>query len=213
MGTRNLTMVVSEGKTKIAQYGQWDGYLSGQGITVLNFLRILGEDNNAKEKLLKEHKESGWARENVKGFLHLKNLSLKTFKENVNKISFFNEEELKLLNENVEKTFQERPYLSRDVAASILWEVAKGNVDKLINNEEFAADSLFCEWAYVIDLDKNTFEIYKGYHKQKLQETERFFYLQEKCEDEDWKPVQLLHSYSLDNLPTDEEFLALGEEE
>lgn len=24
MGTRNLTMVISEGKTKIAQYGQWE---------------------------------------------------------------------------------------------------------------------------------------------------------------------------------------------
>jgi len=38
MGTRNLTMVISDGKTKIAQYGQWDGYPSGQGADILAFL-------------------------------------------------------------------------------------------------------------------------------------------------------------------------------
>jgi hypothetical protein len=39
MGTRNLTRVICDGKTKVAQYGQWDGYPEGQGKTVLNFLR------------------------------------------------------------------------------------------------------------------------------------------------------------------------------
>lgn len=39
MGTRNLTMVVKNKKTKVAQYGQWDGYPSGQGRTILEFLK------------------------------------------------------------------------------------------------------------------------------------------------------------------------------
>ena len=40
MGTRNLTLVKDkEGKTKVAQYGQWDGYPEGQGSTILNFIR------------------------------------------------------------------------------------------------------------------------------------------------------------------------------
>ena len=39
MGTRNLTMVISENKTKVAQYGQWDGYPEGQGKTILKFLK------------------------------------------------------------------------------------------------------------------------------------------------------------------------------
>ncbi len=39
MGTRNLTIVQSDGKYKVAQYCQWDGYPSGQGITILNALR------------------------------------------------------------------------------------------------------------------------------------------------------------------------------
>jgi len=39
MGTRNLTCVVLDGEYRIAQYGQWDGYPSGQGATVLEFLK------------------------------------------------------------------------------------------------------------------------------------------------------------------------------
>ena len=36
MGTRNLTKVIdSNGVTRVAQYGQWDGYPSGQGINAL----------------------------------------------------------------------------------------------------------------------------------------------------------------------------------
>jgi len=39
MGTRNSTLVKLEGKTKVAQYGQWDGYPTGQGATIQEFLQ------------------------------------------------------------------------------------------------------------------------------------------------------------------------------
>ena len=39
MGTRNLTMVISQEKTKVAQYGQWDGYPEGQGVKILSILK------------------------------------------------------------------------------------------------------------------------------------------------------------------------------
>ena len=47
MGTRNLTMVIQNQETKIAQYGQWDGFPDGQGITILTFL----QDKSNVEKL------------------------------------------------------------------------------------------------------------------------------------------------------------------
>jgi len=39
MGTRHLIAAMVDGKYKIAQYGQHDGYISGQGVDVLTFLR------------------------------------------------------------------------------------------------------------------------------------------------------------------------------
>lgn len=38
MGTRHLISVVLDGEYKIAQYGQWDGYPSGQGQAIVDFL-------------------------------------------------------------------------------------------------------------------------------------------------------------------------------
>jgi len=40
MGTRHRQAVISKrGSLKIQQYGQWDGYPSGQGIDILEYLR------------------------------------------------------------------------------------------------------------------------------------------------------------------------------
>ena len=40
MGTRHFQKVINrEGETKIAQYGQWDGYPDGQGKEILSYLK------------------------------------------------------------------------------------------------------------------------------------------------------------------------------
>jgi len=39
MGTRHLICVVKGKEYIVAQYGQWDGYPTGQGIGVLNFFK------------------------------------------------------------------------------------------------------------------------------------------------------------------------------
>ena len=53
-----------------------------------------------------------------------------------------------------EKYNAKYPYLSRDHAADIL-ELIDESKDRTIwlnDSSSFAADSLFCEWAYVVDL-------------------------------------------------------------
>ena len=87
---------------------------------------------------------------------------------------------------------------------------------RLIKDIEFAGDSLFCEFAYVIDLSKNTFEVYEGFQKKPLSKEERFYkYFDKKQEyrTEKYYPVKKIAEFPLDKLPTDKKFLALEKEE
>lgn len=169
-------MVVSEGKTKVAQYGQWDGYPEGQGVTALNFLR---------------------------------KADLKQFKEKVDALEWLTEEELKAIDAAGDWT-KTHPHLSRDRGAEILELVYNGSATKLMNKEAFAGDSLMNEWTYVVDLDKNTFEVYEGFNKEPLQETDRFYsyFDHPSHRDEIYCPVKMVKSYDLNSLPTEEEFIA-----
>lgn len=36
----------------------------------------------------------------------------------------------------------------------------------MVDEHTFMADSLFCEWAYIINLDNDTLEVYRGFQKQ-----------------------------------------------
>jgi len=37
---------------------------------------------------------------------------------------------------------------------------------ELIDDHNFPLDSLFCEWGYLVDLDAETFEVYRGFQKE-----------------------------------------------
>lgn len=41
----------------------------------------------------------------------------------------------------------------------------KTNLKYMIDSKEFLGNSLFCEYAYIINLDKNVLEFYKGFNK------------------------------------------------
>lgn len=38
-------------------------------------------------------------------------------------------------------------------------------IEHMIDSQEFLADSLFCEWAYIMNLDDQQFEVYRGFNK------------------------------------------------
>lgn len=185
MGTRHMIAVVNDGEYRVAQYGQWDGYPSGQGVSVLNFL------------------SSG---------------NVEALKANSLKCSFISEEKYKELTKDyadtdANKFFQKYPQFSRDTSSDILELIANADSGlQLWDDYNFAADSLFCEWAYVIDFDKNTFEVYEGFNQTPLEAHERFFgmvcerYADKKSSDV-YHPVKLKKVFSLLDLPTTEEFL------
>lgn len=187
MGTRNLTAVFMDGEYRVAQYGQWDGYPEGQGEICLHFLRD--------------------------------KMNEKKFREQLNNVHFGNEEELdKLFSEfgadasgsismeNYARFKEAYPELHRDTASEILQMIQDGNVRVLKNDLDFASDGLFCEWAYVIDLDTRRFEVYTGFHKEPLTEKDRFYFLKDK-EANGYSGVHMVFSWSIDDLPTDEVFI------
>lgn len=189
MGTRHLTAVYVNGEYKIAQYGQWDGYPDGQGMTALEFARTIATSETRT-----------------------------AFSEKVRKCTWITQKEIDRINAKIRsgevKNWQkEWPELHRDTGAEILGRVMKSADGLALRNDiEFAADSLFCEWAWVIDLDAGTFEGYKGFNHQPLTEEDRFYFLRDK-EDNGYHGVKLVAKWSLDTLPTDEDFLAAFKKE
>lgn len=140
MGTRNLTKVIDRnGEIKVAQYGQWDGYPSGQGINAL----LHAYNHKQIEKGLDKVR---WATESE-------------LTEIYSKFS-----EMNRLGTDDEKNFGlYYPNLTRDTCADILGVVAwsVGEVI-LVDESEFEKDELFCEGVYTIDFQKGKFISWYG---------------------------------------------------
>ena len=148
MGTRNLTMVIDhKGKTKIAQYGQWDGYPSGVGVNVLSFIK----DENLFDKL--------------KSNLHKVRF---LDEEGIDKDFFdsYNKNAPEYSNQPDNRTDEQKrwfsTYCNRDLAEEVLTNVAKSNDNEilLVNREETAKGDGWVEYSYVINLKENTFSVY-----------------------------------------------------
>lgn len=191
MGTRHLICVVNDGDYRIAQYGQWDGYPEGQGASILAFLK-----SPMAEQLKKNLGNCTWLTNDEHE---------KLWEE------FGVDSKQEWIDYDVYKDFcTKHPQLSRDTGAKILGMVAGSTGEiKLQNSLDFSQDSLFCEWAYVIDFDKNTFEVYQGMNMSPLDESERFYAADQKEDENGMYPVKLLKSFDLSALPSEEEFLEI----
>lgn len=142
MGTRNLTIVKSKGKVKLAQYGQWDGYPMGQGKVIANFIQ--------------------------------NEMNLKEFKKYIDALSWASKKEVKeawedcganpssdFVDFDTAETFSAiYPQFSRDTGAEILGLIQTGFYPKVVNSLNFLKDSLFCEYAYELNLDNKTVTVY-----------------------------------------------------
>jgi hypothetical protein len=135
MGTRNLTVVKnSDGATKIALYGQWDGYPQYSGIKALEFLR----DKTNQEKL----------RERLTLVQFITDEECDIIYKSFEKATSWDNKEF----------LNEYPGLHRDTGVGILEAVANATETvKTIDNTEFANDTLFCEGVYEVDFSTNTF--------------------------------------------------------
>ena len=148
MGTRHLIAVHKDGKYPIAQYGQWDGYPTGQGVRVLAFCQDAGKLQRLEANL---------------GLLHE---VTKAELDAINEKAGIPEGTEWINMAQVAARKQLAPQMDRDLSAGILDMVADraGSPMAVQNALKFAADSLFCEWAYVIDFDTRQLEAYQGFN-------------------------------------------------
>ena len=139
MGTRHITKVIYEGKAVVSQYGQWDGYPSGQGLTCYFFL----QDENNIENL----------RKNIKNIFYPVQEQLDDY------IAPFRNEN-GMVEWEAGKAYSEKyPSLTRDTGAEILRVIAdSGNgLVPIVLDTDFENDALMCEGIYEINLDTNRF--------------------------------------------------------
>ena len=151
MGTRHTTMVIAGEKTKVAQYGQWDGYPSGQGKTVLKIIRRMKRYNQFPTFLKQLEKVRFMTKKDDKAM----DVFLKSIGSND---GWMTDEQAVLYHKRY-------PYMNRDHGATILDLIYHSKHDEILlaDSTDFASGKGFgCEWVYVINLDKMTLTFYDG---------------------------------------------------
>ena len=138
MGTRHLiTAFDNEGELKVAQYGQWDGYPSGQGVSVLAWLRMTTRIDP-------------WGK------------LVSPVLNGMKRTKFASDEEIESLNATIDFSADNfptnYPNISRDTGADILGVVAYSVGDVLlVDNSDFAEDDLMCEGIYSVNYQSEYF--------------------------------------------------------
>ncbi|KAJ6781444.1 hypothetical protein PWT90_08456 [Aphanocladium album] len=171
MGTRHLIIVIYKGRWHIAQYGQYDGYAEGAGMNLVRLLssadlvdkmragivhtyevssddeiRTLWDDAEAARARL-DNQDTGCDADG-------KLLYSPFHRFCQDPAACYSDELLEM-----------RPSLHRNVGSGILVLVAHATAERRLPVQldlEFANDGLFCEWAYVVDLDADVLEVYQG---------------------------------------------------
>ena len=140
MGTRNLTKVIdSTGRTRVAQYGQWDGYPEYTGTRILEFIKDGSVLDRIESNLRKVH--------------FLSEDELKQFYEGYADSDGF------MTMDNANSFDLTYPALSRNTGCDILRVIAysTGHTLALWDDSEFEKDDLFCEGVYTINYQTRTF--------------------------------------------------------
>jgi hypothetical protein len=145
MGTRHLiTAFDNEGELKVAQYGQWDGYPSGQGVNVLNWLRMttrINYDGKLLSPVLNGMKRTKF----------ISNEELNSIYSKYPEMNFVGTEDDKYFSLHY-------PNLTRDTCADILGVVAYSVGEVLLaDSSDFAEDELMCEGIYSVNYQSEYF--------------------------------------------------------
>jgi hypothetical protein len=140
MGTRGLTKVIDRnGEIKVAQYGQWDHYPSGQGTLVLE---ILTSRYNALKHLELALDKCEFVSDAKRELIY----------------AGYSAKYADVVEVGQDNFTAILPSFSRDTGAYILEVVMwSAGAVPLVDEREFENDSLFCEGVYEINYQTNKF--------------------------------------------------------
>lgn len=145
MGTRGALGFKSDNKYYVS-YNHFDSYTDGLGKDVVNFARSISDINKLKKRLSKvkmvkqSEKPTKKDIEDSKGFANLGvgNQSLTDWYCLLRNVQGVNTLEL----------------------------IRDGKLKVMIDGFDFLKDSLFCEYAYIINLDDSKIEFYQGFNQK-----------------------------------------------
>ena len=147
MGTRGSVGFIYKDKEYLS-YNNFDSYPSVLGVDVLSFIAKINEENGwdkFKEyaSILKDIKEEDITHEIIEKYKKYADLNVST------------------------KSYSDPYCLFRSIqGCEWMEELYKGNLQHFTLDNEFIKDSLYCEYAYIINLDTMKLEFYDGYQKE-----------------------------------------------
>jgi len=118
-----------------------------------------------------------------------KKMNKQAFRDAVSECKFLTEKEIKEYNDTKREMTDE---FSRDTGAKILEMIQNKNIRLLYSDELFAADSLMCEWAWLLDLDREILEVYKGFNQKKAAGRFADMKVEPEC---NYTPITLVREY------------------
>ena len=140
MGTRHLITCIVDKKVKISQYGQWDGYPTGAGNAIAEWIT---------EEITFEPRKC----------IFINNLKTCSFVE-----QDYVEKRQKNLKMSDSEFYLRFPEYNSDTSTKLLDILTRSEGVKLqlINSYEFRKNTVSCEFHYKLDFDKETLTIYRG---------------------------------------------------
>ena len=179
MGTRGLAGIIYKKKFRIGLYNSMDSYPEVLGLQMVEVCQKISE-------------EYGWD----------------TFKKTVTEIKFINDKSvptlIDVLTYQKNGIYKKQSYpanfdellegLIDDYPKKILFHIAEGKLKHVHNDIVFIKDSLFCEHAYIINLNTDTLDYYRGF--QKVPDSTNIF--GQKKGYNRYYPCKKIKSYKLD---------------
>jgi len=211
MGTRGAFGIIIGEQEKIG-YNQYDSYPDGKGVDTLRWLRQVVIDGKLDE---------------VKQLAEGCRLVSDEVKPTPDDVDHLREHtNLSVSEQSTDDWYCLTHRTHGDIGAML-------GCGYILDSHTFPLDSLFCEWAYMVDLDASVFEVYQGFQAS-LPTKGRWAGRPTKAEDkknheahlawcaengrDPWQPkvsehkaVELIASWPFGALPTDEEFVEFFE--